>query len=241
MAEEPSVDADPAADITVISSTGDLLLEAVDEKRKQTCTYRVDIDRIRKASSYFERLLDPKKFGEGTSVATQLQYLTQSYGHVSDIPVKNLPRVRVSDVGKTSNVSSIVPLMRDFLKVLHGQDIIGPLKPGALVMPLLNIANLAVVADRFDALPHTAAYIRRKHILEGIDAKVSKSKPSKATEGRLRQRLLVGILFEHPAWTLSASQALIISGSERWKADVSIDEELPLWWDLPQGLEGTLY
>jgi hypothetical protein len=239
MAEEPSADADPTADITVISATGNLLLEAVDEKRNETFTYRVDIEQIRKASAYFERLLDPKKFGEGTTVATQLGSLAQRYGH-SSIPAEELPRVQVTDVGKTSNVSSIMPLMRDFLKVLHGQDIIGPLKPGALNMPLLNMANLAVVADRFDAVPHTAAYVRRKHILVAIDAKVGKSKPVKATEARLRQRLLVGILFEYPAWTLAASQALIIGGSERWKADASIDQELPLWWDLPQGLEGML-
>jgi hypothetical protein len=241
MAGPEESDADATADIVVIAPAGHLLLEAIDEKRNHTFTYRIDIDQVRNASAYFEKLLDPKKFGEGATVAKQLVALKEKHGTISNVPVDDLPRVKVSDVGRTSKVSSIKLLIRDFLCVLHGQGIAaGSTSPGTSVVPLANIANLAVVADRFDALPYTTAYIRRKHMLETIDAR-SKVKATKVPEERWRQRLLVGLLFDHASWVMSASQALIIIGSVRWKQDATTNDDLPLWWDLPQGLEGNFY
>jgi hypothetical protein len=239
--DESGADADSTGDITVVAAEGTLLLEAVDEKRNHTFTYRIDATQVQKASAYFERLLHPNKFGEGATVAYQLAKLKEKYGNIADASVEELPRVKVSDVGRTSKVSSIKLLLRDFLGLLHGHDIaaVSGVSPVASAMPLANVANLAVVADRFDALPHTAAYVRRKRILETIDAR-NKTKATKVPEERLRQRLLVGMLFDHAPWVMTASQALIISGSVRWNQDAKPDDDLPLWWDLPRGLEGKL-
>jgi hypothetical protein len=178
------------------------------------------------------------KFGEGAKVSKKLKALAKSYTYVSDAPVHELPRVQVVDVGRISRVNSIKSLFGDFLKILHGQDITtGSMSPAGAAIPIANVANIAVVADRFDALPHTATYVRRKRILETIDAR-NKAKAPKPTEERLRQRLLVGVLLDHPSWLSSASQNLIIAGSVRWKRDAPEDNDLPLWWDQPHGLEG---
>jgi hypothetical protein len=236
---EQDQDMDGSVDIITIAPDGELLLEAVDEKRDQTFTYRVDIDRIRPFSAYFQRLLDPKNgYKESATVSTKLSALRKRYGHIVNVPLDELPHVVVSDIGKISKVNSIKGLFKDFLRVLHGQDITSnPASPGSVAMPLTNVANLAVVADRFDALPHTTAYIRRKRILESIEAR-QKAKSIKLPEERLRQKMLIGILFDHPLWVTAASQSLIITGSSCWKRDASIDDDLPLWWDLPRGLEG---
>ncbi|KIW04817.1 uncharacterized protein PV09_04002 [Verruconis gallopava] len=233
-----STDGDDTANIIVITEAGDLLLEVRDEKLNQAFTYRVDINRTSQASAYFHRLLDPNKFEEGSTVSVKLEVLRKCHKNFSDVPMEELPRIRISNIGRISKVSSIKQLFGDFLKVLHGQDI-GPPSPGAAAIPLGNLANLAVVADRFDALPHVTAYIRRKRFLETLDAR-GKAKPAKASEERLRQRLLVGALFDHSPWIMSASQNLIITGSARWKPEASADDDLPLWHDLPLGLEDEL-
>ena len=239
MADTEDASAEAEADIVTIAADGNLILEVIDEQRGQTFTYRVSIDHIQQGSAYFQKLLDPKKFGEGATVDVMLKSLQLEHQLVAHAPVDKLPRVKIADIGKTSKVSSIKFLFRDFLKVLHGHDILsGPSSPGSAPMPITNVANLAVVADRFDALPHVAAYVRRKRILDTIDSR-SKAKALKSSEERLRQRLLIGILLDHSTWVMSSSQALIISGSVRWRSDAALDNELPLWWDLPRGIEGV--
>lgn len=236
--EEQGSGGQSSTGVTIISPGGGLLLEAIDEKRDQSFTYRVDVQKLRQTSAYFERLLDPMKFGEGATVSRKLESLRRSYKDIAGAPTHELPRVQVTDVGRTSKVNSIKLLFGDFLNILHGQDIAtGPVLPGGPAMPVANIANLAVVADRFDALPHIGEYIHRKRILESMDAR-SKAKSPKYGEERLRQKLLVGTLFDHAAWVMSSSQSLIINDSARWKQDVPEDSDLPLWWDLPHGLEG---
>lgn len=225
-------------DILIIAEDGDLLLEACDDKRNQKFTYRVNTNSLQKSSAYFQKLID-SKFGEGKAIASQLNIVRSKYADISDAPLNDLPLARVSDIGKTSEVSSIKMLFRDFLKVLHNQDLpTSSSSPGVAAVPLVNLANLSVVADRFDALEHTAAYVHRKRLLQSVDSR-NKVKITKLTEERLRQRLLVGLLFGHAPWVLSASQSLIVTGSSRWQADVvPTEDDSPLWWDLPRGFEG---
>lgn len=230
---------DESTAITAIAPTGDVVIDAFDEKRNETFSYRVNVQHLRQNSAYFDRLLDPKKFGEGASVAKKLDLLRKSHVNSADVSVNDLPRVQIVDIGRISKVNSIKPLFSDFLKVLHGQDIVSVQSaPGTLPMPIANLANLAVVADRFDALPHTSLYIRRKRILDTIDAR-TKGKVVKANEERSRQKALIGLLLDHASWLSTSTQSLIIAGSVRWKSNATLDIELPLWWDLPRGIEGN--
>ena len=115
-------------------------------------------------------------------------------------------------------------------------------KPPTRLPPAIpNLANLAVVADRFDALPHFARYVQRKKYLQAIDAKPNNRKASIGlSEERVRQRLLIGLLFDHSPWVTRYSKHLILRDSEKWRADVEEDHTEALWWDIPNGLEGTI-
>lgn len=219
-------------EITVITPNGDLVLDIHDEGRSQVFSYRVSAEYLKQASPYFVRLLDPSKFGEGALVAEKLRDLRKTYSDIADTPSKELPRVTIVDIGRISKVNTVQNLVADFLKIVHGLEISTP------VPPLPNLANLAVVADRFDALPHLSAYAHRKKVYSTIDAR-SKGKLGSLTEERLRQKLLVGLLLDHSPWISTYSKRLIIGGSIQWKPDVEEDDELAFWWDMPHGLEGN--
>jgi hypothetical protein len=221
-----------SADVTAIAPTGDLVLEVHDEPRNVTYSYRVSTHDLKQTSSYFVRLLDPDKFGEGARVSEKLGLLRKSYGEIADAPTEELPRVVISDIGRISRVNTIRNLFSDFLSALHGQDL------STSSPPISNLANLAVVADRFDALPALTRYVHRKHFLRTIDAK-AKEKAVTLSEERVRQKLLIGLLLDHPVWVSLYSKRMIIGDSIRWRDDIPDDEVEPaLWWDLPRGLEG---
>lgn len=216
---------------TAIAPNGDVVLDIHDEGRNQVFSYRVSSQQVKQASPYFVRLLDPSKFGEGQKVAKTLKELRTTYPDTGDAPFKELPRVTIIDIGRISKVNTIQNLVADFLKIIHGIEISTP------VPPLPNLANLAVVADRFDALPHISAYAQRKKVYNTIDAR-AKGKVASLSEERLRQKLLVGLLLDHSPWIATYSKRLIIGGSVQWKSDAEEHEELALWWDMPHGLEG---
>jgi hypothetical protein len=216
-----------------ISQTGDLVLDIHDEgeRRSEVFSYRVSSQHLKQASPYFDRLLDPFKFGEGAQVAEKLKELSETYTNIADASSEELPRVRIADIGRISKVSSIKNLVADFLSIIHGLELSTP------VPPIPNLANLAVVADRFDALPHFKAYARRKKVFSTIDTR-SKGKLGTLTEERIRQKLLIGLFLDHSPWITTYSKRLIIGGSSQWKADVEEASELAFWWDMPHGLEG---
>lgn len=229
--ENGRVREDSPPEVTVITPNGDLILDIHDEGRNQVFSYRVSTEQLKQASPYFVRLLDPSKFGEGQQVAQRLQELRKTYTELGDTPVKELPSVVIIDIGRISKVNTIQNLVADFLRILHGLDISTP------VPPLPNLANLAVVADRFDALPHFSAYAHRKKVYSTIDTR-TKGKLASLTEERLRQKLMVGLLLDHSPWVATYSKRLIIGGSVQWKPDVEEDDESAFWWDMPHGLEG---
>lgn len=231
--ETESSEDSPRTDVMVIAAAGELLLEVYDETRNESFVYRTGIEQLRQSSPYFASLLDPHKFGEGTRVAERLKQLKEQYGNVLEAPVEELPRVKVLDVGRISRVNSIKNLFMDFLNVLHGLEL------STSAPPVGNLANLAVVADRFDALPTLTKFVRCKRFLQTIDAK-SKGKTTIVPEERARQKLLIGLLFDHPPWVSIYSKRLIIGGSVRWKVDAEDDIEAAIWWDLPRRIEGML-
>jgi hypothetical protein len=218
------------ADPVVIDPNGDLILD-VRQNEAPGYQYRVDSATVRQNSRYFDNLFSPR-FSEGQKLSATLDSLKErGYSSSADIPPNALPRISIVDIGRIHTQSTIQNLAADFLRVLHGQPL--PTSP-----PVSNLANLAVVADRFDALPYFIKYMQRKKYLQAVDAK-AKGKPSTALpEERVRQKLLVGLFFDYPPWVSRYSKQLIIRDSVYWKPGKEISENAALWWDLP-GVEGT--
>jgi hypothetical protein len=145
------------------------------------------------------------------------------------VPDAELPTIRIEDLGRISAVKSIRPLLTDFLHILHDQDT-------QATPPVSNLANLAIVADRFDALEAVRVHVRRKKVIKALDARTQPKQDAGLSEERIRQRLLVGLMLDHPPWVDKYSARLITKG---WIGQES-DLEDPLWWDLPNRIEEEL-
>ncbi|KAF2757000.1 hypothetical protein EJ05DRAFT_51032 [Pseudovirgaria hyperparasitica] len=219
-------------EIIVISSTGDLVLNVSHEEHQEESRYRVDSGHIRRTSPYFEHLLGGA-FSEATAVHEKHRSLRDQYSSFEDVPADELPCITVVHIGQISKVNSIEGLTADFLRVLHGLELSQP-NP-----PVPNIANLAIVADRFDCLGVFCLYAKKKGIFRAIDAR---ARGKNTSEERVRQKLLVGYLLDHNPWVTKNSKHLILSGSKRWDppAQEQEDTESALWWDLPHGIEEEL-
>jgi hypothetical protein len=223
-------------DLLVIASSGDLVLDVSQDEGSQRYSYRVDSKTLQQNSRYFENLLSDR-FSEGQQLAASLTALKIA-GHASlaDAPVESLPRIPIVYAGRIaiSKASSIRNLVADFLRAIHGLDLAVP-NP-----PIANLANLAIVADRFDATACVLKYVQRKKFLQLAEAK-SKGRSSLAlTEERVRQKLLIGLLLDHPPWVTRYSKYLIMRDSVQWGPDVEEDHTKALWWDIPNGIEDEM-
>ena len=223
-------------DLLVIAPSGDLILDVSQEEGSQQCSYRVDSRILQQNSRYFENLLS-ERFSEGQKLATALKDLNLA-GHASleQTPTKSLPRIPIVNAGRIaiSKASSIRNLVADFLRAIHGLDIAIPNPPVA------NIANLAVVADRFDAVNCVAKYVQRKKFLQLTEAKARGRASPALTEERARQKLLIGLLLDHPPWVTRYSKHLIMRDSVQWQPDAVEDHTRALWWDIPNGVEDEM-
>ncbi|KAL9087393.1 MAG: hypothetical protein Q9165_006690 [Trypethelium subeluteriae] len=211
---------------TVIANSGDLRINICHDlanRETQTFSYRVDTNRLRQASRFFDRLLSGQ-FAEAQRTAEGLERLRKQYKNMIEVPASELPSVTIEDVGRVAISKSVQPLMADFLRALHGIDI-----ESKVSIP--NMANLVVVADRFDALPYFSEYVRKRKLLRGKE-----TPEQKLSEERLRQKLYVGILLNHEAWVAAPSHRIITRGSECWKMDSDFINPA-CWWNLPRGLE----
>lgn len=220
--------------IIVVSPAGDLILDVRDESGKESFAYRVELECLSQASPYFSNLLHPGKFGEGARVRSEYESLKSRYGNVAQATPDELPHVAIMDIGRISKVNTIKNITADFLRALHGLDL------STASPPIPNLANLAIVADRFDALTYLSKYVRRRRYLQGVDGKTRTKSGASLPEERVRQRLLIGIMLDHAPWVATYSKRLIINGSTRWKPGASEDDRAALWWDLPQGVEDEL-
>ncbi|KAL5117946.1 hypothetical protein ACEQ8H_004091 [Pleosporales sp. CAS-2024a] len=222
--------------LIVIAVSGDLILDVAQEEHGQRYSYRVDSKTLQQNSRYFDKLLS-QRFREGKQLAAALEALAlRGCSDVAAVSADVLPHIDIVNVGRiaVSKTSAIQNLLADFLRALHGLDLPTPNPPVA------NLANLAVVADRFDAVACLSNYVRPKKYMQLADAK-TKGKPSPAlTEERMRQKLLVGLLFDYPAWVTKYSKHLIMRDSAQWRPGVEEDHSKALWWDLPQGIEDEL-
>jgi len=244
----------------IVAAKGDLVLEIHRDvgNDSERFTYLVSSAMVEAHSEYFARLLEPNKFGEGTRIAEHRKRLKAQYGSSGSsnstsssggeessqtsgaarapVPTAELPVVVINDVGMISNrVTSIAGLMGDFLSMLHNEPL-STKKP-----PVANIANLVVVADRFDALSFVTEYVREHHYLAGYDARFVDTALGGLNEEKVRQALFVSVMLDHENWVGPLSRQLLITGSRCWKEDAAPDEHLPMWWDLPQGIEGKAF
>ncbi|KAF2995270.1 hypothetical protein E8E13_004115 [Curvularia kusanoi] len=223
-------------DLLDIAPSGDLVLNVSQEEGSQVYSYRVDSKTLQQNSRYFENLLS-ERFSEGQKLAAALNELKLA-GHASldRAPTNSLPRIAIINAGRIaiSKASSIRNLVADFLRALHGLDLAVP-NP-----PIANIANLAVVADRFDAVDCVAKFVQRKKFLHLAEAKSKGRGNTALTEERMRQKLLIGLLLDYSPWVTRYSKFLIIRDSVQWRPDAEEDHTKALWWDIPNGLEDEM-
>ena len=216
--------------IIAIDEHGDLVvhIEHQTAQAKLAQKYRVSIATLRTTSRYFASLLDGR-FGESAKIEQQHTILRQRYNSLDKAPSLELPSVYIEDIGRISAVKSIEALCTDFLLILHGKDTLAS-------PPVANLANIAIVADRFDALDAVRTYAARKRLIRGIDGKTTQKAEQGLTEERVRQRLLVAVLLDHAPWVDRYSARLITKG---WVGKEA-DEADAMWWNLPQNLEEEL-
>lgn len=238
--------------LVTIDVAGDLVLQIKDNSQDRNFYYRVSSTILRRASSYFDTLLDPNKFSEGTRFALQKSQLEEQYGETSSIPPVNLPFIKIADIGplfptKTPNTGVI----SQFFQILHRKD--SPrLSTGG--PPASHMALLALVADRFDAVRPVADYVIEKGWQKDLKEPnwsrmrwSTKKLGLRSKETFWRQRILAGGMLGLREWALHFGRVLIDSGSQRWRVGTDLDSTNMIditadgpWWDLPYGIEEEL-
>ena len=228
----------------VISNDGDILIQIKDSTTRVDRYYRCLRSVLRSASEYFNVLLDPVKFSEGIAIEARLQDLTRQYNVAAAIPVSELPKAIVSDVGDLpKDCVSTATVVALFFKLLHDSSTAWPVLRAESVN---LIALLSIVADRFACLNTIAEYLMRLRLRSTL-LKDRKSATAHKRELENRQKLLAGYILGFPEWVQQSSATLIVEGPIRrttTNLDSSGDEEQEgddaLWWRLPGGVEGEL-
>ena len=216
--------------IIEIAAHGDIILRVEHQinTERASRSFRVSSSLLKIHSKYFERLLQPGRFGEAVNIERKLQLVREQYRDIAQAPSTELPVLDIQDLGRIS-VKSIDSLLSDCLCIMHGKDT--QTNP-----PVANLANLAVVADRFDALEVVKNYVRRKKMIRALDGRTTSKIDSGLSEEKVRQRLLVGLLLDYPPWVEKYSVRLITKGWVGKEAEISI----PQWWDIPSRVEEEL-
>lgn len=216
-----------APSIVEIDSQGDVVLHIKHGSADRQ--FRASTAALKGNSKYFAGLLQGR-FGESDRIEKSHAELKSKYGSPAKSPAVELPIIHIEDIGRISAVKSIEPLCTDFLYILHRQE------PQTGLPPVANLANLAVVADRFDALDAVRTYVRRRKIPRAIDGKTTSKAESSLSEEKVRQRVLVAVLLDYGPWLEKYSARMITRG---WVGKEA-DESAALWWDLPSRLEEEL-
>lgn len=223
-------------DPLIVAASGDLVLDIAQEDNGQRYSYRVDSQTLQQNSRYFENLLSDR-FSEGQQLSATLRALKLGgYADIAEAPADVLTHISIVNVGRIaiSKNSAIKLLLADFFRAVHGLDLAIP-NP-----PIGNLANLAVVADRFDAVACLAKYVQRRKYLQFADAKAKGKTAPVLNEERVRQKLFAGLLFDHPPWVTRYSKHLIMRDSMQWRPGTEEDHTKALWWDIPNGVEDEM-
>lgn len=228
-ASRSSIDSD--IKIIEIAPKGDVVLRIEHETKasKAVHLFRTSSTSLQKNSRYFDRLLRSGRFSEGVDIAAQHEKLISLFGSVPEAPSPDLPVLDIRDIGRISNVKAIDTLLTDFLNIVHERET-------QVAPPVINFANLAIVADRFDALEIVKSYFRRKKLLRTVDGRATTKADTGLTEEKVRQRVLVAALLDYPPWLEKYTARLISRG---WVGK-ELDLAEPLWWDLPMRVEEEL-
>jgi hypothetical protein len=107
-------------------------------------------------------------------------------------------------------------------------------KPAGAKMPMKNIANLSIVADRFGATDAVGRWISTNISVTGGTTS------SDLSEEQIRMRLLIGVLLSLDRWISTWSLQLLLNGSSQWSG-YEDDAEEPLWWHIPRFVEEELH
>ena len=219
-----------------VSDQGDLILQIDDGSTAKSICYRVSSAILRRASGYFDVLLDPNKFSEGIVTSMAAAKLEKEYPDISLVPASSLPKVQVSDVGQFPIGMSNKHVLTHFFKILHD-----PQYHSLNIATPLVTALLAVVADRFDAVAPMATFVNaNKRIMKAVLKSREEIFSGKVSEEVIRQNILSGLLLRIDDLVLHWSARLIIDGSSRWVLENEMLEpgSEPQWWNLPDGVEG---
>ena len=229
--------------VTLLASGGDLVLDFQHTQTRgvpsESIAFRVSIASITAHSTYFARLLDRTgPFAEGATVARALDDLRAKYAGSTAIPTTELPRVNIEEVGQISRVSSIKPLLLDFLGILHNIRISKEGVVRTTKMPMKNVANLAVVADRFGATGVVGTWVSNNISLNAPNTGEKGARDM--GEEQVRQRLCTGILLGLDRWVSTYSLQLLQMGSPQWVYDTAAETAQHMWSYLPRGVEEEL-
>lgn len=237
-----------SSEIVVADENGDVVLHLQDSAKGMDTRIRCSSQKLRKASSYFEVLLDPTKFSTGINLGQKIQQLAITFGEEVLLPVDKLPVVLIQDAGEMppNNDHSRLAIAT-FFEALH-QDSKKNLESWERdgLHESLILALVAILADHFAAIGPVMQYVRKSRDLETRLFQ----RPETFKEPFSRRMILAGILLENRMWTKVHSADLICWGSKKWRLQrddltstegilIEEKEEQPLWWSLPRGIEGT--
>jgi hypothetical protein len=240
-----------------IRATGDILLDVTFENRHATRTilslgtalqprysafakaktadervlYRVRLDTLKKTSQYFDRLLTDERFQEAKKIASSFASLRARGIEPSESEPGALPRIAITEDDDATHIAGRAPILADLLRILHSGD-----ATSKLAIPYLAI--LAVMADRFDCAAVVGRYVRGSR---RIPWPQTFGQMSFANEESLRQKILVAWLLEDKLKFVAATKEIVFRGSARWSGrEEDGNEQVGVWWDLPDGLEGIV-
>ncbi len=222
--------ADNVDEVVEIAANGDVVLR-IEHQLVAGITvrsFRVSTSNLKTNSKYFQNILQPGRFEEANKIEAIHKTLHERYGDIAQTPSDELPILDIKDLGRIS-VKSIGPLVTDFLNILHSKDT-------QTSIPVVNLANLAVVADRFDALDVVKNFVGRKKMIRAHDGKTTPRLDAALNEEKVRQRLLVGVLLDYAPWVEKYTARLITKGWTGKESDISS----ALWWDIPSRIEDEL-
>ena len=212
-----------------ISADGDLSLEVHFQPERPSASYRVESRSLMQISAYFRTLLGSENFQEGSAFQKGLKELQKNYDRPSAYPRSELPRVKIDgldpilvDPWKQQDI------FEQLLLILHDQRHVDHR------ISLGRLANLVIVADRWDCLLAVQAWARHNSIFDRLT--VAPKKLHTPKDERRRRFILVGWLLEYPAWISSYTTALILTPSIG-DATASATPS-PSWMDLPGWIEG---
>lgn len=226
---------------------GDVVLHFQDLDAALDHRYRCSRDVLRRASPYFDVLLDPTKFQEGREVQRKLTELSTVHQDIASIPDESLPVVVIKDIGDIpAKDLHRQTALRLFLKIIHETNATQKETDECIknsAHALSHATLLAIMADRFEVKEKIVECVKR--LERRLSKHGKKDRGPRQKEIDRRKRLLIGILLGLPDWVRSYSSSLVCEGSEYWlNLTLPLDAEgpernkEPLWCRLPGGMEG---